>query len=168
MRITRTVYNYDEFIERNSNKGATRGNMKRDSTMLRLIDAANLHCLLNLRIKIPIFPFFFNAPPPRFSLSRCPTRIRRSMHHFLTRDRSSFIFFFYSYYFFILFLSIFLFLLYYAIYCSWKKVWIKICIYLFKYNDKSFETIFLDLNFPRLASFDIVFRVIPIERKFRF
>ena len=82
MRITRTVYNYDEFIERNSNKGATRGNMKRDSTMLRLIDAANLHCLLNLRIKIPIFPFFFNAPPPRFSLSRCPTRIRRSMHHF--------------------------------------------------------------------------------------
>lgn len=113
MRIARTVYNYDEFItERNSNKGATRGNMKRDSTMLRLIDAANLHCLLNLRIKIPIFPFFFNAPPPRFSLSRCPTRIRRSMHHFQAKhvtDHPLFcfsiliIFLFYSYLYFFFF-----------------------------------------------------------------
>lgn len=107
------VYNYDEFITSGirTNKGATRGNMKRDSTMLRLIDAANLHCLLNLRIKIPIFPFF-NAPPPRFSLSRCPTRIRRSMHHFQAKhvtDHPLFcfsiliIFLFYSYLYFFFF-----------------------------------------------------------------
>lgn len=48
--LVHTVYNYEEFVERASNEQRSdERKLKRDSTMLRLIDAANLHCLLNLR-----------------------------------------------------------------------------------------------------------------------